>query len=95
LTIKLDQDPKELTAILNAIADPNRAKVLTILANKRICVIDLAQELGISHNLLSFHLKKLINAGILKKERSGNCYYYFIPKDWEKRINYFLKFINI
>ncbi|HOY46812.1 MAG TPA: metalloregulator ArsR/SmtB family transcription factor [Candidatus Dojkabacteria bacterium] len=81
--------------MLNAIADPNRVKVLRILADKRICVIDLAQELGISHNLLSFHLKKLVKAGILNKERSGNCYYYFITKHWEERINHLLKFLNI
>lgn len=66
---------------VKAVLEPNRLRVLCILSKKNICVCDLAKKMEISHNLLSFHLKTLFEAGILNKHRKGNQIFYFIKAD--------------
>jgi len=85
----------ESTDLLKAISEPNRLRILCVLSKKKICVCDLAEELNIPQNLISFHLKTLYDVGILKKERDGNTIYYVIKKDWEKRIEKIFEFLDI
>ena len=81
--------------ILKAVSEPNRLRILCTLSKIDICVCDLAKKLEVSHNLISFHLKILYEAGILDKRRDGNQFFYFIKKEWKKKIDHFFSFINI
>jgi len=93
-----DEDYKKIeesTELLKAISEPNRLRILCVLSKKKICVCELAQELNIPQNLISFHLKTLYDVGILKKEREGNTIYYAIKKDWGKRIEKIFEFLDI
>ncbi|MBN1915465.1 helix-turn-helix transcriptional regulator [Candidatus Dojkabacteria bacterium] len=60
-----------------------------------MCVCELSEKLGISRNLLSFHLKTLYKAGILDKRRDGNQIFFFIKNKWKKRVSYFFSFVGI
>ena len=81
--------------VLKSVTEPNRIRVLNVLLNEDICVCELATKLGISHNLLSFHLKNLHTTGILSKRRYGNQIFYFINPGWRKRVRYFFQFLEI
>lgn len=81
--------------ILKAVSEPNRLRILCILSKNDICVCNLAKEINVSHNLLSFHLKTLFEVGILDKRRDGNQIFYFIREEWKHRINHFFTFIGI
>ena len=60
-----------------AIADKKRLQIMNILSQKNeICVGDLAELLDLTQSKLSYHLKILLDANIIKKDSKGTwCYY--------------------
>jgi len=60
-----------------AIADKKRLQIMTILSQENeICVGDLAELLDLTQSKLSYHLKILLDANIIKKDTKGTwCYY--------------------
>lgn len=58
--------------LLKAVADPTRLEVLdTLAADGARCHGDLEDELGVPANRLSFHLKVLRDAGLVRANRQG------------------------
>ncbi|TDD71465.1 ArsR/SmtB family transcription factor [Actinomadura rubrisoli] len=55
----------DLVAVLAALANPQRLRVIAALADRRDYVSSLARELGISRPLLQIHLRKLEAAGLV------------------------------
>lgn len=62
--------------ILAALADDNRRRILETLKRGRICSGDLAAELGMSPQALSYHLAKLKKAELIYETRQKNFIYY-------------------
>jgi DNA-binding transcriptional ArsR family regulator len=58
----------ELLAILSALSNPHRLRVLAALAAGRNYVSQLARELGMSRTLLHLHMQKLEQAGLVRGE---------------------------
>ncbi len=81
--------------ILKAISEPNRIRILCILSKKEICVCELAQEIGISRNLLSFHLKTLFEVGILAKEKISNKIFFYIKDEWKGKVKNLFIFLAL
>lgn len=81
--------------ILKAIGEPNRLKILCSLSKSKVCVCDLAQQLEMPQNLMSFHLKSLYDVGILEKQRDGNYIYYVIKDEWKDKIEKVFAFLDI
>ena len=61
-----------------ALADPTRLQILETLAHGEQCVCDLTAALKTGQSRLSFHLKTLRQAGLLKARRSGRWVFYAI-----------------
>jgi ArsR family transcriptional regulator len=59
-----------------ALADATRLAVLTRLSTEPTCVCELADGLGVSQPLLSFHLRTLRDAGLVRVTRRGRWSYY-------------------
>lgn len=72
-----------LAARFKAISDPNRLRIISILSanpDAETCVCDLPQPLGLGQPTVSHHLKVLVDAGLLKREKRGVwAYYSLIP----------------
>jgi ArsR family transcriptional regulator, arsenate/arsenite/antimonite-responsive transcriptional repressor len=83
------------TEFLKVVSDTNRIKILCVLSCKKICVCDLAVELGLAQNLVSHHLKVLEKAGLLEKKRDSNQIFYSIIHKEIEKINYLKKLIGI
>jgi ArsR family transcriptional regulator len=69
----------EATArLFKALADPHRVRIVNRIVNsdEPVCVCELNEGLGISQPTISFHLKKLLAAGILEREQRGTWAYY-------------------
>jgi DNA-binding transcriptional ArsR family regulator len=70
-----------LLAVLAALANPHRLRVIATLAGGRNYVSQLAREIGISRPLLHLHLQKLEDAGLvtsrLELSRDGKALNYF------------------
>jgi ArsR family transcriptional regulator, arsenate/arsenite/antimonite-responsive transcriptional repressor len=70
---------ERLARSLKALADPARLRLLSIVASHddaEACVCDLTEPLGLSQPTVSHHLKVLVDAGYLNREKRGTWAYY-------------------
>ncbi|MHB1342323.1 MAG: ArsR/SmtB family transcription factor [Coriobacteriia bacterium] len=57
--------------VLKALADENRLAIVRMLSDGEHCVCDLASGLDLSDALVSHHLKRLRDAGLVRTRRVG------------------------
>jgi len=65
----------------HALADETRLRIIDCLLECEQCVCDLTEALQAGQSRLSFHLKILKEAGILKDRREGRWIYYSLNKE--------------
>ena len=70
---------KRLGEILKLLSEPNRLKILCNLGLECRPVSDIVTETGLSQTNVSFHLRTLREAGLVKPERRGAYIYYCLP----------------
>src|SRR5213596_3305854 len=77
-----------LAAIFKALADPNRVRIVNMLANadEPVCVCEFMPHLGLSQGTVSFHLKKLLDVGLLEREQRATWAYYSLDRDGFERL---------
>ncbi|MFO7545102.1 MAG: metalloregulator ArsR/SmtB family transcription factor [Trueperaceae bacterium] len=68
-------DTETLLAFFRALADPNRLRIVGLLAQESRTVEDLAAALGTSNGTASHHLKRLATVGLVEARPEG--YYRF------------------
>ena len=69
-----DEDADRYAQLFKVLADPARLRLLSQLAEDGcgpISVSELAEQSGLSQPTVSHHLKKLTDAGLLRKIRNG------------------------
>lgn len=74
----------ELAHTLKAVADPTRLRLLSLVAahaGGEACVCDLTDPVGLSQPTVSHHLKVLVDAGLLTREKRGVWSYYRVVAD--------------
>ena len=75
--IALPADYDTYAIKFKALADPKRLELLNLIGQKgSVCVCDLVEEMAMPQSKLSYHLKILLNAGLLMKETKGTWSYY-------------------
>jgi ArsR family transcriptional regulator len=65
----------------HALADETRLRIIDCLLECEQCVCDLTDALQTGQSRLSFHLKILKEAGILKDRREGRWIYYSLSEE--------------
>ena len=65
-----------LQEIMSALSDGERRKILNILKKGKISSGDLAKEVGMTPQALSYHLKKLKTADLIYESKFKNFIYY-------------------
>jgi ArsR family transcriptional regulator len=74
-----EQAAVELERLLRSLADRHRLRILNMLVRaggEPICVCEFTAELELPQQNISYHLKQLIDAGVITRERSGRYSYY-------------------
>jgi ArsR family transcriptional regulator len=68
----------ELERLFKALADRHRVRILNLLAGagEAVCVCALTPALELAQPTVSYHLKLLVEAGLLERERRGRFAYY-------------------
>lgn len=67
-------EEKDVVKALAALAQPNRLQVfrsLVVAGQEGSTPGELGEYLGVPNATLSFHLKELMNAGLISQERNG------------------------
>src|SRR5687768_7298453 len=68
----------DLFAVL---ADPTRLRLVAALAERELCVCDLAATLGLSESAVSHQLRLLRERGLVRARRDGRLVYYALDDD--------------
>jgi len=90
---------KELNSlgrVLKVLGEPNRLRIVTSLGLECRPVTDIVKATGLSQTNVSFHLRILREAGLVRPERKGQFIYYCLPdsrlreiidqfRDWVKK----------
>jgi ArsR family transcriptional regulator len=78
-----DAEAADLERVFKALADRHRVKILNRLLAARgeaVCVCDFEAMLSLKQPTVSYHLKQLLDAGIVEREKRG-AYAYFSLAD--------------
>ena len=85
LTTQLQRDDAEaLATLLKALADPTRLQLIAAINSSNsseACVCDLAELIDLSQPTTSHHLKVLVDAGILSREKRGTWAWFTLNQD--------------
>jgi ArsR family transcriptional regulator len=77
------EEAQRKALVFKALADPNRLRLLSIVKAEESgesCVCDLTEPLDLGQPTVSHHLKILVEAGILHREKRGTwAYYSLVP----------------
>ncbi len=77
-----DDDALELAAILKALSDPARLKLVSYIAcNGEACACDFGDVIDKSQPTISHHLSQLVNANILEREQRGKWAWFTVNPD--------------
>lgn len=72
-----------LSRTLKALADPARLRLLSLVAaheGGEACVCELTEPIGLTQPTVSHHLKVLVDAGLLSRDKRGVwAYYALVP----------------
>ncbi|MDP5228653.1 MULTISPECIES: metalloregulator ArsR/SmtB family transcription factor [Arthrobacter] len=73
------EEAADRAVVFKALADPNRLRLLSIVKNApggEACVCDLTEPLDLGQSTVSHHLKIMVDAGLLHREKRGTWAYY-------------------
>ncbi len=74
-------DVSELLDFFKALADPNRLRIVGLLAQQSRTVEDLAAALELSNGTTSHHLNRLATAGLVEARPQGHYRFYSLRDD--------------
>jgi len=73
------EDINKLGKVLKILGEPNRLRILTSLGLECRPVTNIVKDTGLSQTNVSFHLRVLRDAGLVRAERCGSFVYYCLP----------------
>ena len=84
-----DAEARELERVFKALADRHRVKILNRLLSaggEAVCVCEFEEMLGLKQPTVSYHLKQLLDAGIVERERRGSYAYFSLAAGSLERV---------
>ena len=79
-----DEEVDATAGLFKALADPARVRIVNLLATndgEPVCICDLTEPLGLTQPTVSHHMKRLLDAGLIKREQRGKWAYYSLKRD--------------
>jgi DNA-binding transcriptional ArsR family regulator len=76
---RIDLSLDRFTAVVKAISDPNRVRVLAALRGRELCVCQIVELLGLAGSTVSKHLFLLKQAGLVGSRKQGKWIHYARP----------------
>lgn len=76
----------DLADLFKLIGDTTRIKILFCISKKEMCVLDIAELIGMTHSAVSHQLANLKAARIVKAEKKGKEVYYSLDDDHVEKL---------
>jgi len=80
------KDINNLGKVLKILGEPNRLRILTSLGLECRPVTSIVKDTGLTQTNVSFHLRVLRDAGLVRAERCGAFVYYCLPDNQLREI---------
>lgn len=81
---------EDLDAALRALADGNRRRILALVRDEPRAVSEIAQQVAMSQQAVSFHLRVLRGAGLVTERRDGTRHLFIVRTDGLRAVREFL-----
>jgi len=81
-----NKDINSLGKVLKILGEPNRLLIVTSLGLECRPVTDIVKATGLSQTNVSFHLRILRDAGLVRAERCGSFVYYCMPDNQLRQV---------
>ena len=78
MTTAAARDLARASTLFHALSDETRLAILAMLRDGERCVCDLQDELDAAQSRLSFHLRVLHEAGLVRDRKEGRWSYYAV-----------------
>jgi ArsR family transcriptional regulator, arsenate/arsenite/antimonite-responsive transcriptional repressor len=85
-----DAELQQTSRLFQALSDATRLRIVQMLAGGDQCVCDLQGAVGAYQSRLSFHLRKLKEAGLVSDRREGRWVYYALRSEALEEMQAFL-----
>ncbi|WP_299673536.1 metalloregulator ArsR/SmtB family transcription factor [uncultured Tenacibaculum sp.] len=80
---------------LSLVGNSVRLKILYLLfQEKRLCVCDLSDILGMNISAISQHLRKMKDRNLIETEREAQTIFYSLTTEYEKMLNPFFEILD-
>jgi ArsR family transcriptional regulator len=86
---------EQIARAFHALADGTRLRVLLRLRDGEECVCNLTDALEAGQSRLSFHLKTLKDAGLVRDRRAGRWVYYALEPGALETLETFLRSLRV
>lgn len=71
-------DITKMAAVFGALSDPNRLLLLQQLQQGHLCACELMERTGLSQSKLSYHMRKMVEVGLVQVREDGKWAYYSV-----------------
>jgi len=75
-TMPPEEEMQDLAEFYKVFGDPTRLKILYVLLCSEMCVLDIAQMLGMTQSAISHQLRVLKQMDLVKNRREGKTIFY-------------------
>lgn len=83
-------DLQQISRLFQALSDETRLRIVQMLVGGERCVCDLQHAVGAYQSRLSFHLRKLKDAGLVTDRKEGRWIYYTLRPEALEEMRAFL-----
>ena len=81
INVRCEMKEKQLLQIFKCLSDSSRLKILNYLGEGELCACELLEFLHISQSTLSYHMKIMLQCGLVKVRQVGKWSYYMINQE--------------
>lgn len=82
----MDEDVSDTVALLKALSDPVRVRIVKALHVADLCVCVLVELMDCEYSKLSYHLRLLKEAGLIDSTQDGNFLIYHLTGSGERKV---------
>ena len=89
-----EEEAAQIEQVFKALADRHRVKILNRLlaaGDEAVCVCEFQELLGLKQPSVSYHLKQLLDAGIVQREKRGSFAYFSVTAGALERVRSLLE----
>lgn len=84
---------EEYAMIFKALGDDTRLKILSMLSSEHLCACKILESFHITQPTLSYHMKMLVDTGLVVAIKEGSWVNYSINDFKKKEVLFFISYL--